>query len=230
MHRYQVIWRRESSLFTKCSLLSNCDPRRTLSVPAIYKIANSSLCHRTSLEAFVRLYKGTQIHATIPTMANILRNLRRLSLGPKLTEASLPQMEPHPSPTLAQFLSTSKQQYLSDLRKTPSKGGEWKVVMGNEAGGMLSCDKWNKSNFLLTRRRPWLDCEFYSICMDRVWGKQTTHYTSPPASPRRFNPPGWKYLRAQTCRHRWSSATAAISHWCRGTYPLPISEFCARRS
>ncbi|KAG6840845.1 hypothetical protein C0991_003792 [Blastosporella zonata] len=36
---------------------------------------------------------------------------------------------------LAQFLSTSKEKYLQDIRSTPSKGNEWTVVMGNEAGG-----------------------------------------------------------------------------------------------
>ncbi|KAG5350390.1 putative exopolyphosphatase [Termitomyces sp. T112] len=42
------------------------------------------------------------------------------------------------APTLAQFLSASKERYLRDIRSTPSKGGDWTVVMGNEAGDLDS--------------------------------------------------------------------------------------------
>ncbi|KAJ6481722.1 hypothetical protein C8R45DRAFT_310634 [Mycena sanguinolenta] len=61
--------------------------------------------------------------------------LRRLStlltgkpLGPPASESS----------SLANFLSTSKEKYLADIRATPSKGAEWIVVMGNEAGDLDS--------------------------------------------------------------------------------------------
>ncbi|KAG5651792.1 hypothetical protein H0H81_007378 [Sphagnurus paluster] len=36
---------------------------------------------------------------------------------------------------LAKFLSETKARYLSDINATPSKGREWTVAMGNEAGG-----------------------------------------------------------------------------------------------
>lgn len=36
---------------------------------------------------------------------------------------------------LAEFLLTTKQAYLKAINETPSRGGEWTVVMGNEAGG-----------------------------------------------------------------------------------------------
>ncbi|KAG6818986.1 hypothetical protein H0H93_016606 [Arthromyces matolae] len=39
---------------------------------------------------------------------------------------------------LAEFLTTSKEKYLNDIRATPSKGNEWVVVMGNEAGDLDS--------------------------------------------------------------------------------------------
>ncbi|KAF7366531.1 putative exopolyphosphatase [Mycena sanguinolenta] len=61
--------------------------------------------------------------------------LRRLSTllagkppGPPVLESS----------SLANFLSTSKEKYLADIRATPSKGAEWTVVMGNEAGDLDS--------------------------------------------------------------------------------------------
>ncbi|KAH7871480.1 uncharacterized protein C8R40DRAFT_1152736, partial [Lentinula edodes] len=36
--------------------------------------------------------------------------------------------------TLADFLSSSKEQYLQDARNGSGKAKEWTVVMGNEAG------------------------------------------------------------------------------------------------
>ncbi|KAJ7481636.1 exopolyphosphatase [Mycena latifolia] len=62
--------------------------------------------------------------------------LRRLSIALKLGTTSTP-----PAPdtsSLAKFLVTAKEKYLSDIRATPSKGGEWTVVMGNEAGDLDS--------------------------------------------------------------------------------------------
>ncbi|KAF9450796.1 DHH phosphoesterase [Macrolepiota fuliginosa MF-IS2] len=38
--------------------------------------------------------------------------------------------------TLAEFLNTTKQEYLKAINDTPSRGGEWTVVMGNEAGDL----------------------------------------------------------------------------------------------
>lgn len=63
--------------------------------------------------------------------------LRRLSLALKLAKPYQPHAAPDAT-TLAQFLTTTKAKYLSDVRETPGKGGEWTVVMGNEAGGMYS--------------------------------------------------------------------------------------------
>ncbi|KAF8208339.1 hypothetical protein K438DRAFT_1904572 [Mycena galopus ATCC 62051] len=48
--------------------------------------------------------------------------------GPPILEAS----------ALAKFLTASKEKYLNDVRATPSKGTEWTVVMGNEAGDLDS--------------------------------------------------------------------------------------------
>ncbi|KAJ7093991.1 exopolyphosphatase [Mycena belliarum] len=39
---------------------------------------------------------------------------------------------------LATFLEEAKERYLCDVRATPSRGGEWTVVMGNEAGDLDS--------------------------------------------------------------------------------------------
>ncbi|KAF9467710.1 hypothetical protein BDZ94DRAFT_1280301 [Collybia nuda] len=63
--------------------------------------------------------------------------LRRLSLALKLTKPYHPHAAPDAT-TLAQFLTTTKAKYLSDIRETPGKGGEWTVVMGNEAGDLDS--------------------------------------------------------------------------------------------
>ncbi|KAG6888277.1 hypothetical protein C0992_008958 [Termitomyces sp. T32_za158] len=41
-------------------------------------------------------------------------------------------------PSLAQFLSASKEKYLRDVHSNPQKGGDWTVVMGNEAGDLDS--------------------------------------------------------------------------------------------
>ena len=72
-----------------------------------------------------------------PTMRN---PLRRVSLALGITN------KPSPSPVqasiigeaLTQFLSESKARYLQDVRADPSKGTEWTVSMGNEAGGLYS--------------------------------------------------------------------------------------------
>ncbi|KAJ7662005.1 exopolyphosphatase [Mycena polygramma] len=62
--------------------------------------------------------------------------LRRLSTALKLGKTP---SAPVPDPSsLANFLSTTKEKYLSDIRATPSKGDEWTVVMGNEAGDLDS--------------------------------------------------------------------------------------------
>ncbi|KAG6888253.1 hypothetical protein C0995_009454 [Termitomyces sp. Mi166 len=55
----------------------------------------------------------------------------------KSAEATVMISQPD-APSLARFLSTSKEQYLRDIRSTPQKGGEWTVVMGNEAGDLDS--------------------------------------------------------------------------------------------
>jgi exopolyphosphatase len=61
--------------------------------------------------------------------------LRRLSLALKISKPYQPHSAPK-ADTLARFLSESKQKYLDDIRATPERGGDWTVVMGNEAGGM----------------------------------------------------------------------------------------------
>ncbi|KAJ6588470.1 hypothetical protein B0H19DRAFT_978402 [Mycena capillaripes] len=62
--------------------------------------------------------------------------LRRLSTALKLGKT--PSTVIPDASSLANFLSTAKEKYLSDIRATPSKGGEWTVVMGNEAGDLDS--------------------------------------------------------------------------------------------
>jgi hypothetical protein len=66
--------------------------------------------------------------------------LRRLSLALKITKPYQPHSVPK-ADTLARFLSESKEKYLNDVRTTPGRGGEWTVVMGNEAGGMCLIPK-----------------------------------------------------------------------------------------
>jgi exopolyphosphatase len=58
---------------------------------------------------------------------------RRLSLAVKYGGSY--KRNAAPDSGLAHFLSTSKENYLRDVHAMPSKGGEWTVVMGNEAGG-----------------------------------------------------------------------------------------------
>ena len=54
----------------------------------------------------------------------VLRRLTAVKLGPRAM-----------STALAQFLASSKQKYLDDIRAGPARGTGWTVVMGNEAGG-----------------------------------------------------------------------------------------------
>ncbi|KAG6827952.1 hypothetical protein H0H92_009860 [Tricholoma furcatifolium] len=71
-----------------------------------------------------------------------MRNpVKRLSLAlgfndAKPTGASGWTLPPPDRNELAQFLSSSKERYLKDINSTPSKGHEWTVVMGNEAGDL----------------------------------------------------------------------------------------------
>ncbi|KAJ7777853.1 exopolyphosphatase [Mycena maculata] len=62
--------------------------------------------------------------------------LRRLSTF--LTQTKPPDPSAPAESSLANFLATAKEKYLSDIRATPSKGSEWTVVMGNEAGDLDS--------------------------------------------------------------------------------------------
>jgi exopolyphosphatase len=39
------------------------------------------------------------------------------------------------STALSQFLYLSKERYLSNIHVSPSRGGDWTIVMGNKAGG-----------------------------------------------------------------------------------------------
>lgn len=69
--------------------------------------------------------------------------LRRLSVVLGLAEAYEPAVKPVVPPTTATslklFLETSKANYLKDVQEDPTKAAEkWIVVMGNEAGGVLS--------------------------------------------------------------------------------------------
>jgi exopolyphosphatase len=61
--------------------------------------------------------------------------LRRISLALRLSKPYQTHSTPKPD-NLARFLSESKEKYLNDVRATPGRGGEWTVVMGNEAGGI----------------------------------------------------------------------------------------------
>ena len=58
--------------------------------------------------------------------------LQRFASAPSIT---LPIMSlTPPTATLAEFLQNQKSRYLKDVEE--GKGGEWTVVMGNEAGGI----------------------------------------------------------------------------------------------
>ncbi|KAJ7216561.1 exopolyphosphatase [Mycena pura] len=63
------------------------------------------------------------------------QSIRRLSAA--LKPGSYKLVAPETS-SLANFLQSTKEKYLSDIRATPSKGNEWTVVMGNESGGISS--------------------------------------------------------------------------------------------
>lgn len=62
-----------------------------------------------------------------PIRRFLFGNARRVETTMMLTEPA--------APLLPQFLSASKEKYLRDIHSTPQKGGDWTVVMGNEAGG-----------------------------------------------------------------------------------------------
>ncbi|GLB39781.1 putative DHH family protein [Lyophyllum shimeji] len=65
--------------------------------------------------------------------------LRRLSHALRLSKPRDMSTTGTSDPSaLAQFLSSAKEKYLSDISATPSRGGEWTVVMGNEAGDLDS--------------------------------------------------------------------------------------------
>lgn len=61
--------------------------------------------------------------------------LRRLSVVLRLKDAYEPEASPTitDGPTISQFLSTSKDNFLKAV--TAKTANEWTVVMGNEAGG-----------------------------------------------------------------------------------------------
>ncbi|KAJ7135443.1 exopolyphosphatase [Mycena crocata] len=61
---------------------------------------------------------------------------RRLSTALKLGKSYT--LSAPDSSSLANFLLTAKEKYMSDIRATPSKGSEWTIVMGNEAGDLDS--------------------------------------------------------------------------------------------
>lgn len=66
--------------------------------------------------------------------------IRRLSVALKITKsfksaASSPVAAPDQNLPLAEFLVSAKERYINAINETPSKAGEWTVVMGNEAGG-----------------------------------------------------------------------------------------------
>ncbi|KAF8062198.1 exopolyphosphatase [Lyophyllum atratum] len=66
-----------------------------------------------------------------------MRNpIRRLSIALKMNKP--PEATPAAPGTLVQFLTQSRGKYLCDIHATPSKAGEWTVVMGNEAGDLDS--------------------------------------------------------------------------------------------
>lgn len=80
---------------------------------------------------FIRVRFNT-IRSQSLTMAN---TLRRLSVAFKLGKNQ--RNGPTDSTaTLAEFLSATKQEYLKAINE--KRGGEWTVVMGNEAGGKFT--------------------------------------------------------------------------------------------
>lgn len=70
----------------------------------------------------------------ISTLAVMSSSIRRLSTALKLTKAYKPYAAPDVN-TFAAYLTSSKEKYLADVRSEPSRGQEWTVAIGNEAGG-----------------------------------------------------------------------------------------------
>ena len=68
-----------------------------------------------------------------PSLPHMHKHIRRISVALGVNKVS--ETQDDAPTTLSQFLSASKERYLSDIRGSPSRGGEWTVVMGNEAGG-----------------------------------------------------------------------------------------------
>ncbi|KAF8647325.1 hypothetical protein AX16_006787 [Volvariella volvacea WC 439] len=70
--------------------------------------------------------------------------LKRLSVALKFTKPVASSLSAATSPratepaSLAQFLVSTKERYLKDVNATPSRAGDWTVVMGNEAGDLDS--------------------------------------------------------------------------------------------
>lgn len=91
------------------------------------------------LHYHVHYFKHTNVGEAF-VMPSYYSPLRRLSLALKIIRPYQPHGAPN-TENLARFLSETKNKYLQDVHATPGRGGEWTVVMGNEAGGThrLTC-------------------------------------------------------------------------------------------
>lgn len=75
-------------------------------------------------------YRDHSIH-----LASIRSKTSRPTHSTKLNSFAMSSLTP-PTPALADFLQNQKTRYLKDVDE--GKGGNWTVVMGNEAGGRSS--------------------------------------------------------------------------------------------
>ncbi len=79
----------------------------------------------------------------IRRLSTVLRLSRNATPAASPVAAAAPAESPVAKTTVApaqpvqQFLSSAKERYLRDIAESPTKGAEWTVVMGNEAGGKL---------------------------------------------------------------------------------------------
>ncbi|TFK75695.1 DHH phosphoesterase [Pluteus cervinus] len=76
----------------------------------------------------------------IRRLSTALRRSRNIST-PVASAAAAPPAESTaatvaPQQAVQQFLSSAKERYLRDIAESPTKGAEWTVVMGNEAGDL----------------------------------------------------------------------------------------------
>ena len=107
--------------------------------------------------------------STAPTMAS---TLRKFSVAFNKVSRNFKASPADPTAMLADFVSSTKKNYLEAIQEVPSRGGEWTVVMGNESCGNnihISCYVIKPFTIFCSCRLGQYS-QFYSLCLGRVGG------------------------------------------------------------